>query len=190
MIQSFVWKINTTEKETIEKLIKASFGEEIEQEIIDLSDTQSFKVTGNVVLAFGIRSFNLITAQTDKQIIQLTVPKNLTPSGSNKKHRAETYKALKELAQEPSLAKSLTLTDKDLEKFLSHHLIALKESLKNKKVTHWSTTTTTGKKIIIYLEEDEYKDYDILISFDELIAAKFAVEIFNIDSLTFVKKGK
>jgi len=186
MIKAFLWKATPEDRTLVSKLIKAAFDEE--PLLHDcMYDGETEKNLEGVLLAFGVRCFNIISSSTNSKVHQLTTPAKLKPSPANKKNRIETFEALKKIAENKVDSSGITLTDKDLEKLLPKQLIVLQKTLKQKKQEVWKGTTSTGKTLALTLKPNtEVKDCEIVLTFEELFAAKYAVEALGIDYLTLI----
>lgn len=185
-ICAYCWKITEEEKTLVEKLIQACFPDK-DFSIVDLNITAfDKKDLPKIFLAFGIRSFNILSSSVESnKIYQLTVPKNLFNIPANAKNRQDTFDKLKEIDSLP--VEDEQISDKDLEKFQIDLLRSLKKTCIETKVSMWKGTTNTGKKIAITLKPtDSLTDCNFTITFDELIAMQYAKQIFNLTSISFL----
>jgi len=194
MIQAFVWKADTEDISLVRNLIKASFDPDssLNDPICDIQDLSLNKPEIQdeaTLLAFGIRCFNIVSSSTNQKVHQLTTPKKLKNTPANKKNRLEAFQFLKKIHENKIEIKDLTLTDKDLEKILIQQLKSLQDTLIKKGQEVWRGTTATGRTIAITLKPDtQINNCEIVMTFEEVFAAKYAVEALGVDSLTIVGK--
>lgn len=188
MIQAFVWKATKEELDTLERLIKAVFEGKSGWVIWDLSKDNITEVDGaGSLFCFGQRAFNMISTLTEQKIHNLPSVSKLTNKDENVQTRRETYDKLIKVSEQSIDIEEVTLSDKDLEKLMTNQLIALQKQLKKQKSKFWKGTTTTGKTVAITMDTNvEVDDCDIVMTFEEVFAAKYAMEVLHIDSLTVI----
>jgi len=189
LIQAFVWKASDSDKELVTRLIRAVYPEDPVLVTDVLLDNKGDSFTGDVLLAFGTRAYNIVSTVVEQNVYQFTTPAKLRSLPENKIARSQTFEKLKKLAEEKVQVEDVTLTDKELEKFLSKQLVTLQKSLKAKETKYWKATTATGKSIAItLLPNTKVPNCEIILTFEELFAAKYAVEALGVDSLTLTGK--
>jgi hypothetical protein len=67
----------------------------------------------------------------------------------------------------------------------------LKKTLEIKGVGYWIGKTREGKKVGIVLDpKTQVQNCHVVLTFEEVFAAKFAAEILNLESLTLVTGDK
>lgn len=191
MIQVFLWKISTEEEKLISNLLSLMPDElkEEEVELVDLFHTPKPKISGDTLLAFGIRSFNIVSSETQRSITKLPNPKQLVNLPKNKKSRATAFQVIKSLTVTKS--DKTKLSDTELLKLSKEHLNSLKKTLKQKKIDYWVGDLGNGTQIGIVLDsKTEVPGVDTVLTFEEIIAAKLAQELLGLTNLKLIPGEK
>ena len=187
-ITIFAWTLSPDDKQLAEKFIKSVYPDS-NTEIHELGKSPAPKIATDLAIAFGRRAHSLAVAANPKKTIH-EFPKlsDLSATTGTKESRLAAHKKLKGIKESKlDIAEDITLTDKDLERFLSKQLTALQKTLKAEKVKLWKGTTATGRSIAITLKPTtKVDDCEIVLTFEELFAAKYAVETLGVDSLTLI----
>ena len=193
MIEVFTWKMTEEESEVVNALLRAALKDKEpgEIKITELITTSKPLIDPNCncIITLGVRAYNIIRSFTDKIAVALPPPAKLTKKKVNSESRETAFKVLKSIKLDKiSLDSELILTDKDLEKLYLKQLIAIKDTMKKKKMDHWSLSTPTGMTIAILKDSDTKikKYHDIEITFEELFAAKLAMDVLQIEKFSIV----
>lgn len=191
MIQVFVWKATEDDLNLLDKLLEAVFSGEECWMVHDLAKEKLGDIGPGLLLAFGIRCFNIVSTETTQQVHQLTTVGKLRPTAVNKDIRQETYEKLQKIAKHKIEPGPLALSDKDLEKLMTDQLVALHQQMKEKGMEVWKGTTVTGRSFALVTDTNTtVTDCDFTLTFEELFAAKYAMEVLQADSLTLVPGDK
>lgn len=188
-ITAFTWKSTEEELATLNALLKYVFVDK-PYTIVDLNSFQPKEISG-IVLAFGVKSFNILCNSIEpNKVHQLPGCKlllNVPGNASNRQHAVDTLKSIAELPE----STIEVVTDKDLEKFNVAVLAKLKDDCVQKNVSMWKGETSTGKKIALTLNPIQpLTDCDFTFTFEELIAMNYAITILNIKSITLIPGDK
>lgn len=193
-IAVYVWKINNEqEKQLLNRIIETTL-EEKEFTLFELNDLPEHKPSNEeLLLCFGERAFNLISFKNPRAI-KLPLLSQLIDVPVNKGYRLEAYEKLKQ-SRELSLIieedNKLDLKPEDIANNLTLKNKTLIRHLQDDKTECWIGTTALGKKVLIS-QSNEIKNIpcNFQLTFEELYAAKLAIELLSLDTLTLIKGTK
>jgi hypothetical protein len=190
----YVWNDDTAVVE-VENVLEATLGpESLEDLTIDTLQGGLARehLPGDVVICFGKRCGNIIRAKFPQALV-LPEMKKLYDEPANRVHREEArnlLKALKDgtLNQGPSSEDAtLDLKPEDLADKLQVKNKNLSMHLAQDGTAYWIGTTALGKKIVLSDKPTTNIPCDFRLTFEELYAAKLAVDILGLKTLTLVK---
>lgn len=189
----YVWKLNQGDKELLSVMLEKAL-EQTEFSIVELHDApkRTNSLPSDVLLCFGMRAFNLIS-YTYPQAIKLPLLSQLRDSSENQAHRLEAWKILqniKNLSASTTEDDCLEVSPEDLTRNLTKRSKELIEHIQEDKTKYWIGTTSLGKKVLISQTPNIKIPCSFQITFEELYAAKLAVELLGLTSLTLVKGNK
>lgn len=195
MIKIFSWNPTKPEQDLLYQLINATFGEDEPSQVIDLNTSTISTQDDDILIACGTRCYNLVTAEAPPEMSVTKIPlaRNLTNAPANKTDRINTFGKLKELSENKDtifISQEVLSTD-DLPALSISQLTKLKETLEIKGVDHWIGKTPQGRKIAIVLDPDkQIQNCHVVLTFEEVFAAKIAAELLNLETLTLVTGDK
>lgn len=193
MINIYTWKLKDGERELLDKIMLATFGDNKEvpnYKLVELEDTPTIKPVGDIILCLGIRAYNMVSYE-HPGAIKLPPLSELTPLPENREARLQAWETLTQAKK----AVKITHTDLDLElkpEDLALHLTdkskTLIKNVEEDKTEYWIGTTTLGKKVLISNQQNTKNiACNFQLTFEELYAAKLAFELLGLKSLTLVK---
>jgi len=189
MIFVYVWQEKEGDRDQISRILKATLEEEFFV-ITSLKDNEVVEhVEEDMILCFGARVHNLTKTKYPNAIALPELPK-LVDSPSNRESRLKAWEILKQLKEKPVEKEQdteLLLEPEDLAVALQGKLDQLKKNMAADGTTHWVGTTKMGKKVVISTSPKTDIPCDYSITVEELYAAKLAVEILGLKTLTLVK---
>lgn len=193
MIRVYVWQATKEELEVLHKLINVTLGEKSARQIYDLSNNNQDinAYSEDVIIACGMRCYNIVSASLSGHLVhRLPTLKQLLPKPENQTYRKSAFKYLTDLSKNGVLgnvSSTVELSAEELKQFTLPLLKKLEETLKEKKIEYWKGRTDSGKTIAITLRPNiTIQGCDIVLTFEEIVAAKIAIELLNLDLLTLV----
>lgn len=197
MITIYVWKLKDGDKELLDKVMLATFGESKEvpkYNLVELeNNTDKIKPIGDVVLCMGTRCHNLVSHEYPGAI-KLPVLSDLEPRGENRESRLEAWETLtqaKNASKWTHLDLELELSPEDTGKLLTEKSKTLVRHVNEDMTEHWIGTTALGKKVLISNKQNTKNiPCNFQLTFEELYAAKLAFDLLGLKSLTLVKGNK
>ena len=178
--------------ELIRKIIKIITEETPVVKDLTFYDIKLEETKGSVVFLFGKKASILAKDIAAKKILYLPETKDLHHDGGSYHKRKEVFDLLTEFKEtvliEPIKEEVLTLKDPIPEITISD-LKILEETLKEKNITKWMTTSVTGKTIQITSTPQEGKT-DINITFSELYSLKIAMDVLDIKEFSIIHSNK
>ena len=153
---------------------------------INLEDTKD-----SFVFLFGKKASNLSKEITAKKIIYLPETKLLHSDTGSDEKRKEVFDLLLEFKETLLIQpkKEIKKIKDPVSEITISDLKILEETLKEKGVEKWMTTSSTGKTIQISVSPEE-SETDINITFSELYALKMAMEILDIKEFSVIHSNK
>lgn len=189
----YVWKLLEGEKELLDLIIEKALDQK-EYLLVELQETPGHKpAPGDLLLCFGARAFNLISAD-HPQAVRLPQLSQLKELPANRSHRIEAWGILQNVKNTPVITKEdsqLEIKPEDLATNLTTRSKDLVRHIQEDKTEYWIGTTALGKKVLISPTPNNNKTpCNFQITFEELYAAKLAVDLLGLTSLTLVKGNK
>jgi hypothetical protein len=189
----YVWKLLEDEQVLLNAIIEQVF-EQKEYLLVELQDSTEYKPsTNDLLLCFGIRSFNIVSADYP-QAVNLPQLSKLKNTAANRNYRAEAWSILKQLKDKPlNLIEDtqLELKPEDLAHNLTTRNKDLVRHIQQDKTECWIGTTILGKKVLISpIPNNNTIPCNFQLTFEELYAAKLAIELLGLTSLTLFKGKK
>jgi len=163
-------------REIIENIATNIFKQPIE--ICDLKSTEPDWTYGDRVLIFGKKAAKLLAGELGSDTLLLPDLKKLEPG-----NESERKKALESLTIfRDNMLSSKPLTENSLPTISCDSLIAIENSLKEKKENSWKGRTKDGRSVEIQLVSAESKA-EIVLTFAELYAIKSAMKVLDLNEI-------
>lgn len=204
-VNAYAWKQTADSDEQIQKIINATLPESDDAglDITYLQDTpDNVTVWGthrNINVCFGKRAFNIVTAAvagakmqpTNVEVVELPELSKLENTASNRPYRLQAWEILKAVKDGPPAVKEeepqLDLKPEDVAALLKTKLQNVQAHITEDKTAYWMGETLLGKKVLISDKPLTNIPCDFRLTFEELYAAKLAVDILGLKTLTLVK---
>ena len=189
-VQAYSWNDDSSPNE-IERIIQAVLGEDTEVTVDSIQGSKPRDhLPTDIVICFGKRVFTIVSA-VHPNAVSLPELNKLWDEPSNRVHREKAWEVLKGVRDGVVAAPpkpedlELELKPEDLAVNLSNKLQNLQSQIKDS--THWIGTTVLGKKVLLSSKPINNIPCDYQLTFEELYAAKLAVEILGLQTLTLIK---
>jgi len=156
---------------------------------INLEDTKE-----HILFLFGSKCSRLAKDLKAKEVINLPEVKSLHQKAENESSRQEALKKLmllKDIIDNKNIVNH-SEDEKVIDPLPGKNLKDLKrleQTLVEKNINKWISTTKNGKTIQISIKP-ETSETDINITFEELYALKFAMDVLDINEFTIVYSNK
>lgn len=200
IVWAFVWDLNDESKAIIEGMVKGAL--ESSPAIISLSGLSEKDIPvpakSDICLCFGPRPYNLIKDNIPQAVL-LPLLSKLKNVPDNTTHRSSAWNKLLSLKGDP-ITTPVEEKKSDSEVVLKPEDVAHNLTLKSKELLRhleedgsefWIGTTAAGKKVLISKTTNQKTNLsDFQITFEELYAAKLAIELLALTSLTLTKGKK
>jgi hypothetical protein len=192
-ITVYVWKLASGDEELLSNIIEKTL-EIKEFSIVELQDSKYQKPhPEEILLCFGARAFNLVSAESN-QAIKLPGVYQLYASLENTGYRHEAWSILKSLKESPPSFREeqqIELKPEDLAINLTAKSRNLIKHIQEDRTEYWVGTTASGKKVAITNSPNFINtNCNFQITFEELYAARLAVDLLGLKSLVLVKEKK
>jgi hypothetical protein len=189
----YVWKLAEKEKELLDIIIEKALDLK-EYQLIELALIPNHRPTqGDTLLCFGTRAFNLISAEYP-QAVRLPLLSQLKDVPANRSYRVDAWSTLQNIKNLPSVLEEdnqIDISPEDLMHNLTLHSKDLIRHIQEDKTEYWIGTTALGRKVLISPTPNNNKiKCNFQLTFEELYAAKLAVDLLSLTSLTLVKGKK
>jgi hypothetical protein len=190
----YVWKIKSDqERELLNNIISKTLSETT-FELHELQvNPEVYKTTEDLVLCFGIRSYQLVS-QVNPGSIKLPTLTDLIDKPANTNSRIEAWEILKRVNNPVAITEQdslLHLSSDDLKVKLQDKNLTLLKDTEDNLTDYWMGETLSGKKVLISSKlKSNTIQCDFQITTEELYAAKLAIEVLGLKSLVIVRKDK
>lgn len=188
----YVWKLAQNDKELLDKIIEKALDQKL-YTLIELQETQGHRpIPGDTLLCFGARAFNLISAE-HSQAIRLPLVSQLHEVPANRSFRLEAWTILQNIKNAPNILEedTIEIRPEDLAHNLTTRSKELVKHIQEDKTEYWIGTTALGKKVLIgNLPNLNTIPCNFRLTFEELYAARLAVDLLGLTSLILVKENK
>lgn len=192
-VSVYIWKEKEGDREQISRILGATLDIE-EYDLYEIQDRAPHHHRDTeTVICFGIRAYNIVSSD-NKSAIYLPELIKLIDVPSNRDFRIKAWdilQGLKNKKVEKEEDTKLEIRPEDIAHNLTDKYSKLQKHIQEDGTEHWIGETLLGKTVLITPNSiNNTVKTDFVITFEELYAAKLAIEILGLKTLTLVKGKK